>query len=215
MSAGLPQIKDYVHNLFFEATTIASNYFSVPTEEVDALWDPILDKLDQAKYGDIVSEQIVKDKPKKKEQQTVMSEMKNLELSDPELVTPHFDVKSKVKITFDSVICQANLKSGPRRGQPCGKKVSKKSVTELYCAQHLKLETNPAVPEADEPLKKSYIFTKDKDGNFVHEATGLVVSVDKIIVGKQKKTGEIVLLSNDDIEQCNKYRFVYDKTKIA
>ena len=36
--------------------------------------------------------------------------------------------------------CRSVLKGGPRQGEPCGKRIAVKSITQHYCSTHLKME---------------------------------------------------------------------------
>lgn len=117
--------------------------------------------------------------------------------------------------------CVHILTRGPNKDGACGKKISNKSQTGHYCSVHLNQENKV------KPSKKGKEKKKDKDdaivkikitkdpnyGRYVHAGTGLVFksAQEKIVTGFQDDDGDLHKLSKKDIDNCKKYRFVYDK----
>lgn len=71
-------------------------------------------------------------------------------------------------------------------------------------------------PETPKVIKniQSYIqtikITRNTFGNFQHEETGLVFDkISKQVVGKQNPNGNVDMLTVEDIELCNKFKFKY------
>lgn len=111
----------------------------------------------------------------------------------------------KGKITSDQV-CIGKIKSGPNKGNDCGKKVSDKSVTGKFCNRHLDNEQK----HQDEELKGS-LFRLNKFNNFAFSDTGLILKskTEMYIIGKQLPDGTIQDLTTDDIEICKINKFKY------
>jgi hypothetical protein len=108
--------------------------------------------------------------------------------------------------------CIALLKSGERKNQNCGKKISEKSSTGKYCGMHAKLETATAVKakQAESELNGEVLYL-NKWKNFEFGETGLIVksSTEKVFIGKQLTDGNIVDLGPDDITICKRRQFRY------
>lgn len=111
----------------------------------------------------------------------------------------------KDKIESDQV-CIGKIKSGPNKGNDCGKKVSDKSVTRKFCNRHLDNEQK----HQDEELKGS-LFRLNKFNNFAFSDTGLILKskTEMYIIGKQLPDGTIQDLTLDDIEICKINKFKY------
>ena len=61
-------------------------------------------------------------------------------------------------------------------------------------------------------LKNEYkvVISKNQFGNYVHEPSQLVFNrSDKVVIGKQLPGGEIIQLTLEDIDICNKHKFEY------
>jgi hypothetical protein len=115
---------------------------------------------------------------------------------------------------------------GPREGQICGKKVSKKSKSGNYCITHITQDDNIKAKVEDtkqkpiEPEKITIKMYRDRDyGWFVHKETNLVFSNDvlnKFVYAKKtqkENTEEFYLkeLSDEDVETCKKLGFKYNR----
>lgn len=100
-----------------------------------------------------------------------------------------------------------------RVGECCGKKISKKSETGKYCTTHLSHERETKKPKVDE-FSCNYRFNKSKFGNYTH-STGLAIrsQTNKKIYGREDKDGIVQPLTEEDIELCKKFRFVYEKNE--
>jgi hypothetical protein len=131
----------------------------------------------------------------------------------------HSDIKNPLKIQITGKClgkkgnstdkeCIALIKSGARKGAPCGKKVSTKSISESYCGTHYKLEDKKDKDNEIDGL----LFRLNKWNNYTFGDTGLVLKSDKEkkIIGKQTIDGVIVDLSEDDIALCKmrKLKFI-------
>ena len=109
--------------------------------------------------------------------------------------------------------CSFILKSGVRQGNECGNKVCLQSKTKKYCGKHLKAEEtdydNSDKKSSEEQIKP--IFRINKFGNFVYGETGLMLNnkTEKIVIGKQLVDGNILELSQLDMEICERNQFKY------
>ena len=112
-------------------------------------------------------------------------------------------------------LCVYKLKSGLRKGQECGKKISPKSETRKFCGIHLKKENVYESKTVDVDNEDDvFVIRKNKFDNFVYGNTGLVFksSKHKFIVGRQNNhTGKVEKLSDNDIDLCKKYKLRYKK----
>jgi len=124
--------------------------------------------------------------------------------------------------------CIALIKTGARKGDNCGGRVSKSSTTGQYCGRHIKLDSCRGENDKslNSPSKKkegkksededSIIFRRNKWGNLAYGTTGLILKSDKekIIIGKQLKE-DIEDLSEEDISLCKmkRFRFIKDYSK--
>jgi len=109
--------------------------------------------------------------------------------------------------------CMAVVKSGIRKGQACGKKISDKSDTGRYCGVHAKLEQTPeAIKKKEEDELDGILFLKNKYNNYAFGDTGLILESDTVrkVIGRQLPDGNILDLTNDDIALCKlrKLKFI-------
>ncbi len=113
--------------------------------------------------------------------------------------------------------CKAELKTGERKGESCGRTVSKKSATRKYCGAHVRLETTGAVREKQGEDLDGVVFRLNRWNNFTFGETGLILKsgTEKKIIGKQLSDGSVVDLSDDDISLCKrrKIKFVRNYSK--
>lgn len=124
--------------------------------------------------------------------------------------------KKKKETNEEKKTCISDIKTGKRKGELCGIKVSDKSTTGNYCTRHLKCEN--AVEKVSEKEEiTGPLFRKNKYGNFVYGDTGLMLKSNKeqIVIGKQLQDGNIEDLTDEDIEVCkrNKFKFVREYSK--
>lgn len=112
--------------------------------------------------------------------------------------------------------CMAVMKSGARKGEACGKKVSDKSNTGRYCGTHVKQETECQEKKEDHDLE-GVVFRLNKFGNWVFGDTGLILQSGEVkkIIGKQLSDGHIYDLEDDDIALCKmrKFKFILNYSK--
>ena len=100
--------------------------------------------------------------------------------------------------------------------------VATSSTTTVKKENDTTSKTKPAAkkrksePETPKVIKNIQSFiqtikiTRNAFGNFQHEETGLVFDkVSKQVVGKQNPNGQVDLLTVEDIELCNKFKFKY------
>ncbi|MDD4930881.1 MAG: hypothetical protein PHG66_01845 [Candidatus Colwellbacteria bacterium] len=119
--------------------------------------------------------------------------------------------------------CTHILTRGPNEGGECGKKISAKSQTGIYCSVHLNQE-NKVKPTKKVKAEKITKDTKDDTvnikirldpdyGRYVQSGTGLVFksAQEKIVIGVQDDHGDLLKLTKKDVDICKKYRFVYDE----
>lgn len=108
--------------------------------------------------------------------------------------------------------CSAELKSGARKGEMCGKKISVKSETGKYCGTHVKLETISAVKEK-QALDDigGLVFRLNKWNNYTFGETGLILKskTEKKVIGKQLTDGIILDLGPDDISICKRWKLKF------
>jgi len=121
--------------------------------------------------------------------------------------------------------CVHILTRGPNEGGECGKKISNKSQTSTYCSVHLNQE-NKVKPVKKDVKKSSKTESKEDNtvqikirldsdyGRYVQSGTGLVFksAQEKIVIGVQDEHGDLLKLSQKDIDNCKRYRFVYDES---
>lgn len=123
-----------------------------------------------------------------------------------------FEFKQETKRTpkEEHSKCEAKMKSKARKGENCGKNVSKNSKTGRFCGLHLKQEDSHAEDDKTDE-SDGIIFKKNQYGNFAFGTTGLILKSgdDHRIIGKQKPNGTIVDLSDDDIKLCKQRRLAY------
>jgi len=126
----------------------------------------------------------------------------------------------------DDKACIALIKTGARKGDNCGGKISKNSATGMYCGRHIKFESAGAEEKsAKKSLKNKgpskepegeIVFRRNKWGYLAYGSTGLILKSDeeKVIIGKQLKE-EIEDLTEEDIALCKmkKFRFIKDYSK--
>jgi hypothetical protein len=72
-----------------------------------------------------------------------------------------------------------------------------------------KKDSEPPVIKNVKENSGEFSVRPNKFGNFEHVNSGLVFSRDKIVIGKQSSSGEILPLTVEDIETCKKYKFNY------
>ncbi len=128
-------------------------------------------------------------------------------------------VKKNVKrIKNIDMKCIHRIKSGEKRGKPCGKPPSKDSITGKYCGIHLKQESSySSILNQDKQnvlrnlynKKPSIILELNEYGNYEHTITHLIFNDSKKVIGIQKGD-KVAPLSKEDIEQCKEYYFDYD-----
>jgi hypothetical protein len=102
--------------------------------------------------------------------------------------------------------CISKLKSGARKGELCGKKISASSDTKKYCGMHIKLETVAAVKDKQAEELDGPVFRLNRWNNFAFGDTGLILKsgTERQVIGKQLSDGSIVDLSTDDICLCKR-----------
>jgi hypothetical protein len=193
LSAG---IKIFVQNFLNKASKNVAEKFDISQEEAMDIWKDLYNDLETIPSCKIKSSSHKKErKPRaKKEEKQEENE-------------------------HSGGCCVHLLSRGPRIGEECGNKIHKNSQTGKYCTIHIKLE-NKAHKEVKKSKKKEksnveIAIKKDSNyGRYVHTSTGLVFKspTEKIIIGRQDENGNLLKLTNEDIENCKKHRFVYDKT---
>jgi hypothetical protein len=111
----------------------------------------------------------------------------------------------------EEVTCCALIKSGERKGDPCGKAISKKSTSGKYCGRHLKLENSAEfLRKKEEEEIGGPVFRASKHGHFTFGETGLVLEPKKrIIIGRESTEGKMEDLDEDAITLCRKFRFKF------
>lgn len=141
---------------------------------------------------------------------TILARKEFQELSQD--VSSNSPLKSPSGSTCESNGCIAMIKSGVRRGQECGKKISLQSESKNYCGTHLKHETLGAVREKEAEAIDGFIFRLNDKGRYVFGDTGLILKSvdDKKIIGKQLPDGSVADLTEEDIALCKrrKLRFI-------
>ncbi len=139
--------------------------------------------------------------------------------------------------------CIHKMLRGKRPGEPCGEKISSKSQTRMYCIKHINQENKVISSKSEkkksnednedkedkednedkdegcnytkQELKIKHVIHKNKFGNFVHLPTGLVFKsrTENVIYGRQDEEGNILDLTDEDIQICKKLEFKVVKTK--
>lgn len=98
--------------------------------------------------------------------------------------------------------CKANIKSGKRAGEECGKTIKGEGD---FCKVHTKKEE---VKKEENIVEEDIlIIRKNKYNNFVYGNTGLIFksSLEKYIVAKEGMNGEWLPLDEIDIDLCKEY----------
>lgn len=115
------------------------------------------------------------------------------------------EIKIDIKPVKSGALCEFPLKSGARKGQPCGAKVAEDSKC---CNRHKKIAQVVAPIETDE-----IIFHRNKHGNLSYGKTGLILKSDteRFIIGKQDEHGNITDLDEDGINICKRKKIKYVK----
>lgn len=91
--------------------------------------------------------------------------------------------------------CKVVIESGPRKGEKCNRLVSDRSTTGKYCMVHMKNE------------EETLVLRLNKWGQLCHTNSGLVFQ-NKMVIGKQTDSGDIVKLLEDiDFECILEYGF--------
>ncbi len=129
---------------------------------------------------------------------------------------PNKKVKEKwlqyKEMTDASQGCVAILKSGPARGEQCGRKIKGDGN---FCSIHIKHPQPQPQPEV-EPDQKIHTVHKDdlvikpnRWHNFVYPGTCLILDKDKKVAAREGMTGEWLQLTQEDIDLCKKYKLQY------
>lgn len=129
---------------------------------------------------------------------------------------PHNNIINKANKSYNTEtprFCIMELRSGPRKGEECGKKITGTS-NNIYCTIHAKKnKSNSPVTSnvMDETNNLGLIFKKNRWGRYQFGSTGLVLSDsnDKRIIGKQLENGLIADLTDDDIMLCKRRKLKY------
>lgn len=99
--------------------------------------------------------------------------------------------------------CQVILKTGPRKGVPCGKKLA---IGKCVCSAHAKNGATPANSPAVKPVVNTtdperVTAKKSKYGNFVWDKIVLDKNTKKA-VGHENDDGTIVPLTDEERARC-------------
>ena len=93
-------------------------------------------------------------------------------------------------------------KTAPAKSAPAKPKISAESKTSSASMEIIKKLTS-SVP--------NMAIRKNAFGNYEHPETSLVFEKDtRKVIGKQLDNGKIAPLSDEDIEQCKKFKFTYE-----
>lgn len=132
------------------------------------------------------------------------------------------DEKPKTKSKGDGT-CIHKFTKGEKSGEKCGAKVKEGD----FCGKHTKKVESPKSVKSDKSEKsekskssspkevcKSIVIRKlaDHEGKYWHPDTGMVFesAAEKKVIGKLKNK-KIVDLTADDIEECKRWGFVFEK----
>lgn len=197
-------IKSFVKGFLDEAAKRVADKFEISTDEALAIWSDLYVDMGNIKATPLVKKSDKKaDKPKKKKA-----------VSDS-------DDESGKEESSDEGCCHKMLR-GPRSGNSCGEKISKKSQTGHYCNKHIAHEnktksekkSKKEIQEGSEKRETRHTISKNKFGNYTHVPTGLVFksAQEKVVYGKQDEEGEIHDLTEEDIQMCKKFKFPFKNT---
>lgn len=133
----------------------------------------------------------------------------------------------KVKETFlewkemagDTRGCSAILKSGPARGEECGRVIKNGGeFCSIHAAAKKRAEETVVNTPVAEPKPEQKIHTvKDQDlvirpnrwKNFVYPGTSLILDKDKKVTAREGFTGEWLPLTEEDILTCKRFKLQY------
>lgn len=202
------QIDSVIKTSFQKFSLAFAKKFSLPVKDVISFWK------------ELSSSDLCKESTKKV---CTSEEDDDSEEESEEKVVLEKKQKEKRKV---GSLCIHIFERGPRKGTECGDKACKRSQTGEYCGKHLSHENKPKkeviVKELKEKksLKKDpevqVVIRKNKYGNYVHDVTGLVFKIKdcsqkkKVVIGVQNSEGDIFNLSEYDVQNCKKYRFIID-----
>jgi len=83
-------------------------------------------------------------------------------------------------------------------------------VKEKVVVKAVKSAVPPAIKKLVDSIP-SVVVKRNSFGNFIHEATGLVMrSASQLVYGKQRPDGSVAPLGADDIDLCHKFKFKYE-----
>lgn len=121
------------------------------------------------------------------------------------------DIKEELK---EQRICTFKIKTGKRKNEECGAKVSKLSETGNYCGRHVaneKKEEQQKERQKEKDDIQGNLFKLNKFNNFAYGETGLILKSkeDQFIIGKQDENGDIHDLKEEDIMVCKRNKFKY------
>lgn len=180
-------------------SNIASKY-NLDESEIKAMWD------NNTKH----SETKKKDTPviTKKETQNNPEHSQILKASKAELIAMCKTYGHKCSGTKEALIARLLGKSDEKSSSPSEEKTqTKKAETKAPSQQSTiikKLTAN--IPDI--------LIKRNKFNNYEHAETGLIFDNNtKIVIGKQKSDGSIEELTEEDIDKCNAYKFVYKLPK--
>lgn len=154
-------------------------------------------------------------KPKSKSKKTV-------EESEDDEEEEEDEPKPKSKSKGDGT-CIHKFTKGEKAGEKCGAKIKEGD----YCGKHVKKVESPKSVKSDKSEKsekskssspkevcKSIVIRKlaDHEGKYWHPDTTMVFesATEKKVIGKLKNK-KIVELTADDIEECKRWGFVFEK----
>lgn len=123
------------------------------------------------------------------------------------------DVWTSVVVSADSEkemnsSCCVEIKWGPRAGQPCEGKISKKSKSRTVCNRHISQDGRKV---SVKNLKDSVVFMKNNYGRYVFGSTGLIIvsEDDRRVCGKELSDGTVIDLTDEDIKLCQLRKLKY------
>lgn len=208
-------IKSFVKAVLDEASKKIADKFSLSIDEVSSIWSDIYVDLDVSKPISI------KQSDKSDKKVTKITKTKTTKKTKKIKEESDVDSDSEAENKENEDGCVHRLLRGPRSGECCGEKVSKKSQTGRYCTKHIAHENKAQVEkkpkrEISESTDMKYKISKNKFGNYTHVQTGLVFksAQEKIVCGRQDDDGSIHPLTEEDIETCKKLKFPFVQNEI-